>query len=1146
MTIDPQDPRFTKSPGEPNSDTEPGLSEEKPQAVKKSPVSSGEPGDYVSEIRQTLVSEESTKVKRRTDSLLQRITRTLRRVTGTLREPDQPRSEEAFISESQQPRLAENVPTGRLVWDEDSDISDELLTGRLSKVSPSTPSEIHTGRLDSTALPEIMPDELLTGRLGSLSEQDTQDQLLTGRLGSAPEAESDSLLTGRLGKGQEEEIPDNLLTGRLGLAPDAEAPDNLLTGRLGPVPEDEIPDNLLTGRLGQAPDTEIPDSLLTGRLSAEPKNEPPSDMLTGRLGQAPETEVPENLLTGRLDSEARLEQPGDMVTRRLDDVETEDEVADSIRTGRLGQEPESELPDSLLTGRLGKPEDEEPSGDLLTGPLGQGLRPEIPGGLVTRPLDDEPEPPADLISSQSGGESAEQTGTATRPEAPRDLDTRPLDEADLDDAFFAGRLGSTQRPAFPDNLVTRRLDAEEETDMPGKPLAGAQSGEPKPQYSRDLVTRRLDEEPEAEISDQVLTGRLGWEADAETGKEPTAGWLGAAPDLEIGESPSSGKSGSAPIEEPLPTAPAEAWSELPESDGEAAQLLESEENAQSSAELEPEAALRDTDPITLLESGAIAALGVAEEEAALRDQDWMEEIREESVHDDTAPDTSTDAINPDGMEAQTWAEQTPVEPYTPRWVTQPLRDFFTGIFKKPGERGKRADDSEISDALVTGRLERSLGVETGGTFPDQASEEDLLGLPGVRAEEETTDESALEERLSASYQKPPEAADGHITDAQTAQEQEDFLHGLEVKFSKAAEMGGDISGYELYPEDEALLWGAASEDTGEPFSQDLPISPEDIWGRGADTDSTGLGADLRQEIWGDGSEEKALPSNEDQYAATFLTGEDFLPAMLDQPKGETDQEELLGTILSQKPGSENDTSVQDMRAIALEDYEEGDMDYSAYAYRIDWGNEEADIEEEWAGPRAKQAEQFEQLADYETSKIPAKDFKSWFANRKTSQKVLLIEAAIVVLALIAAIPYFITMILRGQEAPPVEAQPIASNLPHPTGLTLPGGWYFPLERSTIVNGEWQPITNEWLEGSEVRRVVAIPWSPQTEAVVKTFQVGDEVALHISNGDTQTFRVFSIDQVAVSNTQVYSDTNASLAIILYKGKDTTRWVIICKP
>lgn len=291
-----------------------------------------------------------------------------------------------------------------------------------------------------------------------------------------------------------------------------------------------------------------------------------------------------------------------------------------------------------------------------------------------------------------------------------------------------------------------------------------------------------------------------------------------------------------------------------------------------------------------------------------------------------------------------------------------------------------------------------------------------------------------------------------------------------------------------------------------------------------------------------------VPASEDTYAATFLTGEDYLPAMIEEPEEKPDQGELLGTILSSKPETEEGSSIQDLRAIALKDYEEGELDYSSYTYKIDWSDEGITDRTEWEGAQAEQIKIQEEQAEAETRQALSTDWKSWFANRKTSHKILLAEAAIVVIALAAAVPYFLYMILRGPTTPVIEAPPVvvASDMPYPTGVTLPGGWYFPLERSTLINGEWQPRTSEWLQGSELRRVVALPWNPQTEAVIKTFQVGDGVELYLNNNETLKYRVYSIEQVAKTDTGIYSDRDPSLAIILYQGKDPNRWVIICKP
>ena len=97
------------------------------------------------------------------------------------------------------------------------------------------------------------------------------------------------------------------------------------------------------------------------------------------------------------------------------------------------------------------------------------------------------------------------------------------------------------------------------------------------------------------------------------------------------------------------------------------------------------------------------------------------------------------------------------------------------------------------------------------------------------------------------------------------------------------------------------------------------------------------------------------------------------------------------------------------------------------------------------------------------------------------------------------------------------------------------------------NSNWRPAQSEWLEGTELRRVVALPWNRQTEAVVRSFQAGDEIELELSNSDTIKYTVERIGQVSVEDTSIYSDVTPSLIVILYTDEKEMRerWVVFCK-
>jgi hypothetical protein len=81
-------------------------------------------------------------------------------------------------------------------------------------------------------------------------------------------------------------------------------------------------------------------------------------------------------------------------------------------------------------------------------------------------------------------------------------------------------------------------------------------------------------------------------------------------------------------------------------------------------------------------------------------------------------------------------------------------------------------------------------------------------------------------------------------------------------------------------------------------------------------------------------------------------------------------------------------------------------------------------------------------------------------------------------------------------APPVAppAPTARINAPFPTQVILPGGWSFNLTPGTLRDGFWANQGAEWLQGSEITRWVALPWSKQLEAVVVTFGPDEQIEL----------------------------------------------------
>jgi len=124
--------------------------------------------------------------------------------------------------------------------------------------------------------------------------------------------------------------------------------------------------------------------------------------------------------------------------------------------------------------------------------------------------------------------------------------------------------------------------------------------------------------------------------------------------------------------------------------------------------------------------------------------------------------------------------------------------------------------------------------------------------------------------------------------------------------------------------------------------------------------------------------------------------------------------------------------------------------------------------------------------------------------------------------------------------------PVPSDLPYPAGLELTGGWFFDINRSTIVKGVWEPKSAEWLDNSQVRRVIALPWNEQTAAVIQTLKRGDPVNLVFSNNDVQTYAVQSVERLDKSDTSLFSATDPGLVIFLYNEDAEQRWVVLALP
>jgi len=157
-----------------------------------------------------------------------------------------------------------------------------------------------------------------------------------------------------------------------------------------------------------------------------------------------------------------------------------------------------------------------------------------------------------------------------------------------------------------------------------------------------------------------------------------------------------------------------------------------------------------------------------------------------------------------------------------------------------------------------------------------------------------------------------------------------------------------------------------------------------------------------------------------------------------------------------------------------------------------------------------------------------------------------IDFALAFLGAVVAVLVLFMMYTFYQRSLPPEPTAAASNLPFPTSMILPGGLNFNLGKGAINDGEWNPRGPEWLEGTEICRWVAIPWSRQLEAVVRTLTQKDTIDLVMNNSDKLTYTVYSIQELTLAQMQALGQNSPCLLLVLAKQDSDKRWVVTAKP
>jgi hypothetical protein len=196
------------------------------------------------------------------------------------------------------------------------------------------------------------------------------------------------------------------------------------------------------------------------------------------------------------------------------------------------------------------------------------------------------------------------------------------------------------------------------------------------------------------------------------------------------------------------------------------------------------------------------------------------------------------------------------------------------------------------------------------------------------------------------------------------------------------------------------------------------------------------------------------------------------------------------------------------------------------------------------------------LQEYDETKIEPEERKPPLREEvrrtlrelKPVERILLIVAGVLTVGVMLFSGIYLIVNSISIPTPTPTAEVDLMDIVHPTRLSLPGGWEFNLGQGRVSDGKWAPQGAEWLVGTEISRWVALPWSLQLEAVLRTLKSGDQIELMMSNFDVMVFNVYSIQQMTMTELLASDMKTPGLLVVLYSDEeaDGTFWVVSALP
>ena len=130
-------------------------------------------------------------------------------------------------------------------------------------------------------------------------------------------------------------------------------------------------------------------------------------------------------------------------------------------------------------------------------------------------------------------------------------------------------------------------------------------------------------------------------------------------------------------------------------------------------------------------------------------------------------------------------------------------------------------------------------------------------------------------------------------------------------------------------------------------------------------------------------------------------------------------------------------------------------------------------------------------------------------------------------------PYNISLALVGDASDEANA---------PASIELAGNTFM-LAVGKVKDGLWEPGGPEWLQGTEVRRVLALPYSADLAQSVTGMTPGESIRLRLRSGEVVEYQLTSVKRVQRHQIEVLAEIYPSIVIVLYGERTSERWAVI---